>query len=149
VTICGKGKSRERALLGGCAAIVLIAAALAIAWPFKGRETHVASEAAPSPSPPARASSPSRTRALRTGSLAHEVHYASFLFVGFGLSDPNFNLIRDDARLAMGDNMPASYLAQERPDPVVRGYLDSLEVRTIALESWNAMPLLLNAINPA
>lgn len=49
----------------------------------------------------------------------------------------------------MGDNMPASYLAQERPDPVVRGYLDSLEVRTIALESWNAMPLLLNAINRA
>jgi hypothetical protein len=81
--------------------------------------------------------------------LAHEVHYASFLFVGFSLSDPNFNLIRDDARLAMGDNMPGSYLAQERPDPVVRGYLDSLEVRTIALESWNAMPLLLNAINPA
>jgi SIR2-like domain len=74
---------------------------------------------------------------------------ASFLFVGFSLSDPNFNLIRDDARLAMGDNMPASYLAQERPDPVVRGYLDSLGVRTIALESWNAMPLLLNAINPA
>jgi SIR2-like domain len=81
--------------------------------------------------------------------LAHEVHYASFLFVGFSLSDPNFNLIRDDARLAMGDDMPASYLAQERPDPVVRGYLDSLGVRTIALESWNAMPLLLNAINPA
>jgi hypothetical protein len=45
--------------------------------------------------------------------------------------------------------MPASYLAQERPDPVVRGYLDSLGVRTIALESWNAMPLLLKAINPA
>lgn len=39
--------------------------------------------------------------------------------------DPNFNLTRDDARVAMGDNMPASYLAQERPDPVVRGYLDS------------------------
>jgi hypothetical protein len=56
------------------------------------------------------------------------VHYASFLFVGFSLSDPNFNLIRDDARLAMGDNMPGSYLAQERPDPVVRGYLDFLEV---------------------
>jgi hypothetical protein len=52
--------------------------------------------------------------------LAHEVHYVSFLFVGFSLSDPNFNLIRDDARLEMGDNMPASYLAQERPDPVVR-----------------------------
>jgi hypothetical protein len=53
--------------------------------------------------------------------LAHEVHYASFLFVGFSLSDPNFNLIRDDARLAMGGSMPASYLAQERPDPLVRG----------------------------
>jgi hypothetical protein len=49
----------------------------------------------------------------------------------------------------MGDNMPASYLAQELPDPVVRGSLDYLEDRTIALESWDAMPLLLNAINPA
>jgi hypothetical protein len=81
--------------------------------------------------------------------FAHEVHYVSFLFVGFSLSDPNFNLIRDDARLAMGDNMPASYLAQQRPDPVVRGYLDSLDVRTIGLENWNAMPKLLRAINPA
>jgi hypothetical protein len=49
----------------------------------------------------------------------------------------------------MGDNMPAGYLAQERLDPVVRGYLGSLGVRTIALESWTAMPLLLNAISPA
>lgn len=29
-----------------------------------------------------------------------------------------------------------------------RSYLDSLGVRTFALETWNAMPLLLNAINP-
>ena len=81
--------------------------------------------------------------------FAHEVHYVSFLFVGFSLSDPNFNLIRDDARLAMEENMPASYLAQQHPDPVVRGYLDSLDVRTIGLENWNAMPELLRAINPA
>jgi hypothetical protein len=81
--------------------------------------------------------------------LAHEVHYVSFLFVGFSLSDPNFNVIRDDARLAMGENLPASYLAQERPDPIVRRYLESLEVRTIAFESWNAMPQLLRAINPS
>jgi hypothetical protein len=72
--------------------------------------------------------------------LAHEVHYVSFLFVGFSLSDPNFTLVRDDARLAMGEDMPASYLTQERPDAVVRRYLDSLDVRTIGLESWNALP---------
>ena len=80
--------------------------------------------------------------------LAHEVHYMSFLFVGFSLSDPNFNLIRDDARLAMGEDMPASYLAQERPDAIIRRYLDSLEVRTIGMEGWSVMPPLLQAINP-
>jgi hypothetical protein len=32
---------------------------------------------------------------------------------------------------------------------MIRGYLDFLGVRTIALESWNAMPLVLSAINPA
>jgi hypothetical protein len=42
--------------------------------------------------------------------------------------------------------MPASYLAQERPDRVVRGYLDSLGVRTIALESWTRICLLGQAL---
>jgi hypothetical protein len=89
-----------------------------------------------------------KSRTAMFDHLAHEVHYVSFLFVGFSLSDPNFNLIRDDARLAMGEDMPVSYLAQQRSDPVVRRYLDSLDVRTIGLESWNAMPKLLRAINP-
>lgn len=48
----------------------------------------------------------------------------------------------------MAERMPSSYLVQQRPDPVVRSYLDSLDVRTIALENWNWMPALLDAINP-
>ena len=80
--------------------------------------------------------------------LAHEVRYASFLFIGFSLADPNFNLIRDDARVAMKANMPASYLVQEHPDEIVRCYLDSLSVSTIGLESWNAMPDLIRSLNP-
>jgi hypothetical protein len=81
--------------------------------------------------------------------LAHEVRYTSFLFVGFSLSDPNFNLVRDDARLAMGEHMPASYLVQQRPDEVVRRYLDSLDVRTIGLENWNALPAFMTTLLPA
>jgi hypothetical protein len=46
VTI-GEGKFRKRALFGGCAAAVLIAAALAIAGLFRGRETHTAKDAGP------------------------------------------------------------------------------------------------------
>jgi hypothetical protein len=45
-----------------------------------------------------------KSRAEMFEHLAHEVHYVSFLFVSFSLSDPNFNLIRDDARQAMEEN---------------------------------------------
>lgn len=38
-----------------------------------------------------------------------ELADAAFLFIGFSLSDPNFNLIHDDIRLVYGMNVPASY----------------------------------------
>jgi hypothetical protein len=76
-----------------------------------------------------------RSRLQMFEHLSHEVHYASFLFVGFSLTDPNLSVIRDDARLAMGDDMPASFLAQQQPDPIVRRYLDSLDVRTKPLSA--------------
>ncbi|MBA2266243.1 MAG: SIR2 family protein [Chloroflexi bacterium] len=90
-----------------------------------------------------------RARAEMFEHLMEEVRYSSFLFVGFSLTDPNFNIIRDDARVVMGENMPSSYLVQQRPNPVMERYLASLQVETIALESWNWMPALLDAINPA
>jgi SIR2-like domain len=90
-----------------------------------------------------------RARAEMFEHLREEVRYSSFLFMGFSLTDPNFNIIRDDARVVMGENMPSSYLVQQRPNPVMERYLASLEVETIALESWNWMPALLDAINPA
>jgi hypothetical protein len=80
--------------------------------------------------------------------LAHEIRYTAFLFVGFSLTDPNFMIIRDQARVVMGENLPASYLVQEEPDPVMREYLDSIQVSTIGVTSWNAMPAVLAAIHP-
>ena len=38
--------------------------------------------------------------------LAQQLRFTTFLFLGFSLADPNFNLLRDEARLAMQDNMP-------------------------------------------
>ena len=49
-----------------------------------------------------------------------------FLFVGFSLSDPNFGLLYDDARLAFDGALPTSYVVQGRPDPVKDAYLRSL-----------------------
>lgn len=80
--------------------------------------------------------------------LTAGVRYSSFLFLGFSLTDPNFNIVRDDARAVMGEHMPTSYLVQQRPDQLMVRYLASLGVETIALENWNRMPALLEAINP-
>jgi hypothetical protein len=81
--------------------------------------------------------------------LAERARFTSFLFIGFSLADPNFNLIRDEARAVMGDAMPTSYLVQQRVDPVMRGYLRSLEVEVVELFTWNELPRFLRAINPA
>jgi hypothetical protein len=80
--------------------------------------------------------------------LAQVSRFSTFLFVGFSLADPNFNLIRDEARLAMGDAMPTSYLVQQQLDSVTRSYLNSLNVETIELFSWNELPRFLRDINP-
>jgi hypothetical protein len=87
-------------------------------------------------------------RAEMFDSFAQEARFTTFLFIGFSLSDPNFNLIRDEARAVMGEAMPTSYLVQEHLDPVTQRYLESLDVETISLFSWNELPRLLQAINP-
>jgi hypothetical protein len=80
--------------------------------------------------------------------LAAEARFTTFLFVGFSLADPNFNLIRDEARMVMGDHLPNSYLVQQWVDPVTVRYLRSLGVEVIELFSWNYLPRFLQDINP-
>lgn len=85
----------------------------------------------------------SKARSSRREMLAYLKHgmtSTSFLFVGFSLSDPNFNLIRDDIRDSMGINLPASYTVQGRHDPVKERYLMSLDVNTVWLDTWNNLP---------
>lgn len=92
-----------------------------------------------------------RSRTLRKemfGYLRGQLTQATFLFVGFSLADPNFNLLHDDVRDAFGMLAPVSYTVQGRRDPVKRRYLESLGVNTIWLEDWNYLPDLLRRINP-
>ena len=49
----------------------------------------------------------------------------------------------------MGEAMPTSFLVQERVDPVMRDYLESLDVKVVELFRWNELPRFLRAINPA
>lgn len=81
--------------------------------------------------------------------LAQETRFATFLFVGFSLKDPNFNLIRDEARMVMGENLPDSYLVQQWVSPLVRRYLENLGVKVVELFTWNELPAFLQRINPA
>ncbi|WP_204081020.1 SIR2 family NAD-dependent protein deacylase [Mycobacterium riyadhense] len=88
-------------------------------------------------------------RAEMLSFLRSEMAETAFLFLGFSLSDPNFNLLHDDIRLVYGMNVPASYTVQGRRNVVKERYLRSLNVNTIWLDSWNALPDCLTRINPA
>lgn len=81
--------------------------------------------------------------------LSQDLKSSTFVFVGFSLSDPNFNLIHDEARLVTGDNMPVRYVVQGHHDPVKSAYLRSMGVNTINLGWWEFLPQFLRAINPA
>ena len=92
-----------------------------------------------------------KARRERTEMLTHlsqELKSCTFLFVGFSLSDPNFMLIHDEARLATNDVMPVRYLVQGRRDLVKDAYLRSMGVNTITLDWWESLPQFLSAINP-
>ncbi len=80
--------------------------------------------------------------------LRHELVNSSFLFVGFSLSDPNFNLLHDDIRESLGMLAPVSYTVQGWHDSVKERYLTSLDVNTIWLDGWNDLPGFLRRINP-
>jgi hypothetical protein len=93
----------------------------------------------------------SRARSVRREMLMHlrhELANGPFLFVGFSLSDPNFNLLHDDIRESLGMMAPASYTVQGWHDPVKERYLTSLGVNTVWLDDWNHLPSFLRQINP-
>jgi hypothetical protein len=81
--------------------------------------------------------------------LATELRYSTFLFVGFSLFDPNFNLLWDEARLALGAAMPTSYVVQGSPNAVKEAYLRAMGANTISLDWWEDLPQFLRAINPS
>jgi hypothetical protein len=92
-----------------------------------------------------------RSRIVRAEMFRHlgqQARFATFLFVGFSLTDPNFNIIRDEARMVMGGNLPTSYLVQRRLDSVTRRYVNSLGVEVIELFTWNDLPQFIQGINP-
>jgi hypothetical protein len=91
-----------------------------------------------------------KSRSLRREmfhSLRGELARSTFLFIGFSLSDPNFNLIYDDVRDSLGMVAPVCYTVQGRRDPVKQRYLESLGVNTIWLGTWNYLPDFLHRIN--
>jgi hypothetical protein len=93
----------------------------------------------------------SRARSSRREMLAHlrhEMANSSLLFVGFSLSDPNFNLLHDDIRESLGMLAPVSYTVQGGHDPVKERYHTSLGVNTVWLDGWNDLPGFWRQINP-
>lgn len=81
------------------------------------------------------------------GFLRTEMAESGFLFLGFSLSDPNFNAIHDDLRQVYGMNLPASFSVQGRRNTVKERYLRSLDVNTVWLDGWNDLPGFLQRIN--
>jgi hypothetical protein len=88
------------------------------------------------------------TRREMLANLRHQLANSPFLFVGFSLSDPNFNLLHDDIRASLGMNAPLSFTVQGQRDPVKERYLVSLGVNTVWLDGWNDLPDFLRRINP-
>jgi SIR2-like domain len=80
--------------------------------------------------------------------LTDQFEYASFLFVGFSLLDPNFNILFDEAHYARDGKNPVSYVVQARKDPIREAYLRSLGVNAITLDYWEQLPTFLSAIHP-
>src|SRR6266566_536370 len=80
--------------------------------------------------------------------LTDQFEYASFLFVGFSLLDPNFNILFDEAHYIRGGKNPISYVVQARKDPIREAYLRSLGVNAITLTYWEQLPTFLSAIHP-
>lgn len=81
--------------------------------------------------------------------LQLDVEQCTYLFVGFSLTDPNVNILLDDARLETGGQLPPSFTVQGRYDPATDIYYRSMGINVIWLGTWDLLPSFLMAVNPA
>jgi hypothetical protein len=80
--------------------------------------------------------------------LKFDIEQTTYLFVGFSLSDPNVNILLDDARLETGGTIPPAYTVQGRHDRATDEYYRSMGINVVWIETWDILPSFLHAINP-
>ena len=79
--------------------------------------------------------------------LRLDLEETTYIFVGFSLSDPNVNILLDDARLETGGQLPPSYTVQGRYDETIDDFYRSRGINVIWIGSWDILPSFLLAIN--
>jgi hypothetical protein len=80
--------------------------------------------------------------------LRYDFEQTTYLFVGFSLSDPNLNILLDDARLETHGAMPPAFTVQGQYDRATDDYYRSLGVNVIWIDTWDHLPSFLRAVNP-
>lgn len=80
--------------------------------------------------------------------LRVDLQETTYVFVGFSLSDPNVNMLLDDARLETGGDLPPAYTVQGRYDRATDDYYRSMGINVIWIDTWDYLPSFLHAINP-
>jgi len=80
--------------------------------------------------------------------LRFDMERTAYLFVGFSLSDPNINMLLDDARLETGGAIPPAYTVQGRYDRATDDYYRSMGINVVWIGTWDFLPSFLRAINP-
>jgi hypothetical protein len=80
--------------------------------------------------------------------LRFDIEQTTYLFVGFSLSDPNVNILLDDARLETGGDVPPAYTVQGLYDRATDDYYRSMGINVVWIGTWDILPSFLRAINP-
>lgn len=80
--------------------------------------------------------------------LRLDVAKTTYIFVGFSLSDPNVNILLDDARLETRGQLPPSYTVQGRYDQTIDDFYRSRGINVIWIDTWDLLPSFLKAVNP-
>jgi len=89
-----------------------------------------------------------RVRREMFSTLRGEIAHCTFLFIGFSLADPNFNILLDDVHDSLGMDAPLNYTVQASKNQTRARYLEALGVNTIWLDNWNDLPEFLRLIHP-
>jgi SIR2-like protein len=80
--------------------------------------------------------------------LRFDLEQTAYVFVGFSLSDPNVNMLLDDARLETGGTLPPAYTVQGKYDRATDEYYRSMGINVVWIGNWDYLPSFLHAINP-